>query len=68
VFVAAVYMRELRMGPLHWLWYVFLLVTGGQVGVPTALIGCVLAGLFGSSLAIAVARWRAGEKSAMIEA
>ena len=25
--VAATYMRELRIGPLDWLWYVFLLVT-----------------------------------------
>jgi hypothetical protein len=56
--VAATYMRELLLGPLQWVWYAFLLVTGGQVGVPTALLGCVVAGLFAATAAIVVARWR----------
>ena len=51
-------MRELMLGPLEWVWYAFLLVTGGQVGVPTALLGCVVAGLFAATAAIVVARWR----------
>jgi hypothetical protein len=57
--VAGAYMRELQLDPLKWLWYVFLLVTGGQVGVPTALLGCVIGGLFAATATIAVARWRA---------
>jgi hypothetical protein len=57
--VAATYMRELLLGPLEWLWYLFLLVTGAQVGVPTALLGCVVGGLFGAAVAIVAARWRA---------
>jgi hypothetical protein len=56
--VVGAYMRELLLGPLEALWYAFLLVTGGQVGVPTALVGCVIAGLFGATVAIVVARWR----------
>ncbi|MEA2352016.1 MAG: hypothetical protein QOJ14_430 [Thermoleophilaceae bacterium] len=58
--VLGAYMRELRLGPLEALWYGFLLVTGGQIGVPTALLGCVIAGLFGATVAIVVARWRTG--------
>jgi hypothetical protein len=58
VVVAAVYMRELLVGPLEWLWYVYLLVTGGQVGAPTALLGCVVGGLFGAAVAIVAARFR----------
>jgi hypothetical protein len=59
--VAGTYMRELSLGPLDWLWYVFLLVTGGQVGVPTALMGCVVGGLFGAVVAILAARFQVDE-------
>jgi hypothetical protein len=58
--VVGAYMRELLLDPLEALWYGFLLVTGGQIGVPTALLGCVIAGLFGATVAIVVARWRTG--------
>ncbi|MFL5780397.1 MAG: hypothetical protein ACJ760_03710 [Thermoleophilaceae bacterium] len=61
--VAGAYMRELLLDPLEWLWYVFLLVTGGQVGVPTALLMCVVGGLFAATATIAVARWRADRPS-----
>jgi hypothetical protein len=57
--VAGAYMRELVLDPLEWLWYVFLLVTGAQVGVPTALLLCVVGGLFAATGTIAIARWRA---------
>ena len=56
-------MRELLLDPLEWVWYVFLLVTGGQVGVPTALLMCVVGGLFAATATIAVARWRADKPS-----
>lgn len=62
--VAWTYMRELLLDPLEALWYAFLLVTGGQVGVPTALVGCVIAGLFGATVAIVASRWRAGAPTA----
>ncbi|HKP91700.1 MAG TPA: hypothetical protein VJT75_17165 [Thermoleophilaceae bacterium] len=61
--VTGAYRRELLLGPIEWLWYVFLLVTGGQVGVPTALLGCVIAGLLAATATIAVARWRADKPS-----
>jgi hypothetical protein len=56
--VAGTYMRELLLGPLEWLWYAFLLVTGGQVGAPTALLGCAIGGLFVAAVSIVVARFR----------
>jgi len=57
--VAGAYMRELLLDPLEWLWYGFLLVTGAQVGAPTALLFCVVGGLFAATATIALARWRA---------
>jgi hypothetical protein len=65
--VAGAYMRELLLDPLEWVWYAFLLVTGGQVGVPTALLMCVVGGLFAATATIAVARWRAEGAAAEAE-
>jgi hypothetical protein len=56
--VAGTYMRELSLDPIQAAWYLFLLVTGTQVGAPTALLGCLVCGLFGATAAIAVARVR----------
>jgi hypothetical protein len=56
--VAGTYMHELSLGPLDVLWYVFLLITGGQVGLLKTLLLCVVGGLFGATLAIVVARAR----------
>ena len=47
---------RLGLGPLSGLWYGFLLVTGHQVGLYTALVGALLATCFASALRIAVAR------------
>lgn len=66
--VAATYMRELDLGPVEWIWYLFLLVTGGQVGVPSTLLGCLAAGCFGAACAIVVARVRAEPRRAEPEA
>jgi len=44
------------LNPLEGVWYLFLLVTGGHVGVLGALLSCVLAGLLGSLVALLVAR------------
>ncbi len=43
----------LSMDPVSGAWYLFLLVTGGHVSVPSALVGCVLAGVLSSVVAIA---------------
>jgi hypothetical protein len=52
VVIAATYMHEMALGPLDFGWYLFLLVTGGQVGVPLTLIGCALLGVFASVVTI----------------
>lgn len=44
----------LSVGPLDGTWYLLLLVAGGHVGLAQALLGCVLAGLLGSVLSIAL--------------
>ena len=46
----------LKLDPLGWAWYLFLLVTGGHVSVAAAMLGCVLAAALGSVIAIAAAR------------
>ncbi len=52
------YMSRLSLNPLEGLWYVFLLVTSGSIGVVAALCSCVFAGLFVSLVSILVARAR----------
>jgi hypothetical protein len=59
--VAVYYLARLSLDPLEGAWYLFLLVTGHHVGFVTSLLGCVLLGLFGSALAIALARRGPGE-------
>jgi hypothetical protein len=44
----------LSVGPLGGAWYLLLLVAGGHVGPAYALLGCVLAGVLGSVLSIAL--------------
>lgn len=59
--VALYYMARLSLDPLEGAWYLFLLVTGHQVGLFTALMGCALLGLLGSTLAVVLARRRREE-------
>lgn len=59
--VALYYLARLSLDPLEGAWYLFLLVTGHHVGLFSALLGCVLLGLLGSTLAVALAQMRAGE-------
>jgi hypothetical protein len=42
----------LELNPISGAWYLFLLVTGGQVGLAAVVLGSVLAALFGSVAAI----------------
>jgi hypothetical protein len=61
VAIVVTYAEHLRMGPLQGCWYLFLLVTGHQVGLISALLGCVALGVFGSVAAIALAHARVGD-------
>lgn len=56
--VVAYYMSRLSLNPLEGLWYVFVLVTSGSIGVVPALAACVYAGVFVSLVSILVARAR----------
>ena len=47
---------RLSIGPFAGLWYGFLLVTGHQVGLYTAVVGALLAACFAAAFRIAVAR------------
>jgi hypothetical protein len=53
------YLVRLGLDPLHGIWYLSLLVTGGALGVPTALLGCVVLGIFASVAAIVRAKAKA---------
>jgi hypothetical protein len=46
------------MNPLEGLWYLFLLVTSGDVGILGTLLGCLVLGVLASLAAILVARAR----------
>ena len=59
--VGLYYLARLSLDPFEGAWYLFLLVTGHHVGFFTALLGCLLLGLFGSTLAIVLARMRRAE-------
>ena len=61
--VAGTYMHELSLGPLEAVWYLFLLITGGQVGLLRTLVLFVVGGLFGAVVAIVAARVRSYEKA-----
>jgi hypothetical protein len=58
VLLAIFYLARLNLDPLHGLWYLSLVVTGGAVGFPTALLGCTLLGITASVAAIVRARAR----------
>ena len=55
VALAIYYLLRLSLDPLEGTWYLFLLVTSHHVGLATALMGCVLLGLLGSVVSIALA-------------
>ncbi len=55
------YLSYLSLDPVGGAWYLFLLVTGHHVGLVASLLGCVLLGLLGSLIDLAVARARAVE-------
>jgi hypothetical protein len=56
--VVLYYLDRLSLGPLRGLWYLFQLVTSGDIGVLACIAGCLLVGVFGSLVAILVARAR----------
>lgn len=54
--ILALYMLRLSLDPLEGAWYGFLLIGGGQVGLPAALVGCVLLGSLAAVVEIVLAR------------
>ncbi|GAC1526925.1 MAG: hypothetical protein NVS2B6_14550 [Thermoleophilaceae bacterium] len=58
VALGAYYLWRLSLDPLHALVYLYLLVAGGQVGLPAILIACVILGAAGSVAAILRSRAR----------
>lgn len=58
VVVVLYYMSRLSLNPLEGIWYVFLLVTGGAVGVAAALFACFYTAVFGCLVTVLVARAR----------
>jgi hypothetical protein len=54
--VLLVYLFKFDLGPLDGLWYGFLLVTGHQIGLATALLGIGLLGVLGAVAAVASVR------------
>jgi hypothetical protein len=58
VVVVLYYMSRLSLNPLDALWYVFLLVTSGSVGVAAAVFSCVFVAVFVCLMAVLVARAR----------
>ncbi len=62
LFVTVYYLFALRLDPLSGAWYLFMLVTGHSVGLPTSLLACLLMGAACGAFEIA---WRApGEEPA----
>jgi hypothetical protein len=56
--VALFYMHKLSLGPLRAIWYEFLLVTGGAVGVAASVFACVFLGVLACLVEMLVARAR----------
>jgi hypothetical protein len=54
--IAIAILDRLGLGPVSGLWYGFLLVTGHDVGLYTALVGALLAVCFAAAVRIALAR------------
>ena len=51
--IAVYYGIAFELGPIDGLWYLFVLVTGHEIGLATALLGCALLGI-GASIAAAL--------------
>lgn len=56
--LGVLFLIHLDLNPLAGVWYVFLLVTGHQVGFPSAVLGCVALGLFSATAAVLGAKVR----------
>jgi hypothetical protein len=56
--VVLYYLDKLSINPLEGVWYLFLLVASGDVGLFACLCLCLLVGVFGSLVAVLVARAR----------
>jgi hypothetical protein len=56
--VALFYMARLSLNPVEGLWYLFLLVTSGDIGIFTSLFACVFLALLACLVSTLVARAR----------
>ena len=56
VLIVVATLARLQIGPLGGTWYGFLLVTGHQIGLYTALVGALLLACFAAALRIVLAR------------
>ncbi len=56
--VITYYAISLELNPLDGLWYAFVLVTGHEIGLATALLGCVLLGISASVAVVLMRRER----------
>jgi hypothetical protein len=59
--VVLFYMWHFQLGPVKAAWYLFLLVTGDETGLPTTLACALLLAIAGSVAAILLARARRGD-------
>jgi hypothetical protein len=66
--VVLFYMAELSLNPLEGLWYAFLLVTSGSIGIAAALLACVFVGVFACLVEILIARARRPAPAKPVEA
>jgi hypothetical protein len=67
VVVVLYYLSRLSVGPLRGIWYLFLQVFSGDIGILACLSACLLVGVFGSLVAILVARARKPPPRARVE-
>ncbi|HEY1359729.1 MAG TPA: hypothetical protein VGF21_15610 [Thermoleophilaceae bacterium] len=63
--VALYWLLALRLDPLSGAWYLLLLVTGGAVGLPAVLVGCVLLAAF--VVVVSAARSGADEEAPPVD-
>jgi hypothetical protein len=56
--VVLYYLDKLSINPLEGVWYLFLVVSSGDVGLFACLCSCLLVGVFGSLVAVLLARAR----------
>jgi hypothetical protein len=65
--VVLYYLDRLSIGPLAGLWYLFLQVVSGDIGILACVFSSLLLGAFGSLVAVLIARARRPPQAAAVE-